>query len=75
MLHAALRDLQWRWQRFTIAVIAVGLVFAMSLIMSGLAASFSSEVDRTLQGLGADHWAIANDASGPFTSFQPVPEE
>jgi len=73
MLRAALRDLQWRWKRFVIAMIGVALVFAMGLIMTGLEASFSVEVDRTLDSIGAERWAVASDASGPFNTFSPIP--
>jgi putative ABC transport system permease protein len=73
MLRAALRDLQWRWKRFVIAMVGVALVFAMGLIMTGLATSFSTEVDRTLNSIGAERWAVASDASGPFNSFSPIP--
>jgi putative ABC transport system permease protein len=72
VLRAALRDLQWRWKRFVIAVVGVALVFAMGLVMTGLSESFSLEVDRTLRAIGADAWAVSQDASGPFTSFVPV---
>ena len=74
MLRAALRDLQWRRKRFVIAMAGVALVFAMGLVMTGLAASFDREVERTLDGIGAGGWAVAAQASGPFTSFSPVPE-
>jgi putative ABC transport system permease protein len=73
MLRAALRDLQWRWKRFVIAMLGVALVFAMGLIMTGLAASFSMEVDSTLHAIGAQRWAVASEASGPFNSFNPLP--
>ena len=73
MLRAALRDLQWRWKRFVIAVVGVALVFAMGLIMTGLSESFSLEVDRTLGAIGAEAWAVSDDASGPFTSYVPMP--
>ena len=73
MLRAALRDLQWRWKRFVIAMVGVALVFAMGLIMTGLSTSFSTEVDRTLASIGAERWAVASDASGPFNSFSPIP--
>ena len=73
MLRAAMRDLQWRWKRFVIAVVGVALVFAMGLIMTGLSESFSAEVDRTLGAIGAGAWAVSEDASGPFTSFVPMP--
>ena len=74
MLRAALRDLQWRWKRFVIAMVGVALVFAMGFVMTGLSASFSVEADRTLRAIGAEAWAVSDDASGPFTSFVPVPE-
>jgi len=73
MIRAALRDLQWRRRRFVIAMAGVALVFAMSLVMTGLAASFPREVDRTLDAVGAARWAVSADASGPFTSFTPIP--
>jgi putative ABC transport system permease protein len=73
VLRAALRDLQWRWKRFVIAMVGVALVFAMGLIMTGLSESFSLEVERTLDAIDADVWAVSEDASGPFTSFVPVP--
>jgi putative ABC transport system permease protein len=74
VLRAALRDLQWRWKRFVIAMVGVGLVFAMGLVMTGLSESFSLEVDRTLQAVDAEMWAVSADASGPFTSPVPVPD-
>jgi putative ABC transport system permease protein len=73
VLRAALRDLQWRKKRFIIAMLGVALVFAMGLIMTGLAESFSREVDRTLDAIDAGAWAVAADAGGPFTSFVPIP--
>ena len=73
MIRAALRDLQWRRRRFVIAMAGVALVFAMGLVMTGLTASFSAEVDRTLDAAGAEAWAVSDQATGPFTSFTPVP--
>ena len=73
MLRAALRDLQWRKKRFVIAMLGVALVFAMGLIMTGLTESFSLEVDRTLHAVGAEAWLVSDSATGPFTSFSPVP--
>ncbi len=72
MIRAALRDLQWRLKRFVIAMAGVELVVAMGLIMTGLDESFSLEVDRTLDAVGAQVWAVSDQASGPFTSFLPM---
>ena len=73
MWQATLRDLQWRRRRFLIAVTGTALVFAMSLLMSGLAASFTLETDRALESIGADVWVVHEGASGPFTAFSPIP--
>jgi putative ABC transport system ATP-binding protein len=37
VLIAALRDLQWRRQRFIIAIVGTGVVFAATLVLTGLA--------------------------------------
>ncbi len=73
MWQATLRDLQWRRRRFLIAITGTALVFAMSLLMSGLAASVSLETDRALDTIGADAWFVKAGASGPFTAFSPIP--
>mgnify|MGYP001001613831 CR=1 FL=1 len=66
MLLAALRDLQWRRRRFAITVAGTALVFAMSLLMSGLGNSFRVEIDRTLNRQGADGWVTSAGAPGAF---------
>jgi putative ABC transport system permease protein len=75
VLLLALRDLQFRLRRFLISVVAVGLVLALTLLLAGLAASFSVEVDRTLDQLGVDTWVVADDAGGPFFSATPISED
>jgi putative ABC transport system permease protein len=73
MLVAALRDLQWRRRRFLIAVLGTSLVFSMTLVLAGLSAAFVNEVDRTIATTGADEWAIAVGATGPFNSSTVLP--
>ena len=48
MLLTAWRDLQFRRRRFVSAVLGASLVFALSLTVAGLAASFDHEVDATV---------------------------
>ncbi len=40
--------------------------------MTGLDASFTREVSRTLNSIGAERWAVAADAAGPFSTFSPI---
>jgi putative ABC transport system permease protein len=75
MILAALRDLQWRWKRFAIAIAATALVFSMSLVMSGLSDSFPAEVHRLLDSLGGRSYLAPAGEVGPFTSASIVPTD
>jgi putative ABC transport system permease protein len=68
MLFVSLRDLQWRRRRFLIGVLAAGLVFALTLLISGVSASFGTEIRHTVNAFGVDSWVVPSDVSGPFTS-------
>jgi putative ABC transport system permease protein len=74
MIWAALRDLQWRKKRFAITLLTTSLVFAMSLVMSGLAASFEGETNRFLSFLGGTGFLATDNATGPFygSSYMPT---
>lgn len=74
MWTATLRDLQWRKRRFAIAVAGTALVFAMTLLASGVAASFRAEARDTIASVGADTWLVRDGASGPFTGLSALPE-
>ncbi len=73
MLNAALRDLQWRRRRFVIAVFGTGLVFAMTLVLTGLSNGFHVEAQRSVDSLGVDVFIIKTGASGPFLGSVPFP--
>jgi putative ABC transport system permease protein len=75
MLFAALRDMQWRRRRFFIAIVSTRLVFAMTLVLTGLANGFRVEAERTVDSMGVDAFVIPAGANGPFlgaTPFAPV---
>ncbi|MBW0019460.1 MAG: ABC transporter permease [Mycobacterium sp.] len=75
MLFAALRDMQWRRRRLVIAIISTGLVFAMTLVLTGLANGFRVEAERTVDSMGVDAFVVKAGAAGPFlgsTPFAPV---
>lgn len=73
MLAAALRDLQWRKRRFVIAIVGTGLVFAMTLVLTGLANGFRVEAQRTVDSLGIDSFLIKSGVAGPFVGSSPFP--
>ena len=45
MVRITLQDLRYRARQFSIAVIGAGLLFAMSILLAGMAAGFSVERD------------------------------
>jgi putative ABC transport system permease protein len=71
VLIAALRDLQWRKRRFVIAIVGTGLVFAMTLVLTGLANGFRVEATRTVESLGLNTYFIKSGAAGPFLGSSP----
>ena len=73
MLTAALRDLQWRKRRFVIAIVGTGLVFAMTLVLTGLANGFRVEATRTVDSLGVDAFLVKTGATGPFLGSSAFP--
>ena len=74
MLTITLQDLRFRTRQFVIAVIGAGLVFAMTLLLAGLAAGFSVEINQTVQGVGAQSWALASGSVGRIAALSPIPE-
>jgi putative ABC transport system permease protein len=68
-----IQDLRFRARQFLIAVGGAGLVFAMTLLLTGLAAGFRVEVIQTVQGLGAQSWAMGAGAAGRITNLPPIP--
>jgi putative ABC transport system permease protein len=71
MLFAALRDMQWRRRRLVIAIISTGLVFAMTLVLTGLANGFRVEAQRTVDSMGVDAFVVKAGAAGPFLGSTP----
>jgi putative ABC transport system permease protein len=70
-----LRDLQWRWRRFLIAVLATSIVFALTLLLAGASSGLRNEGRRIVSSFGADAWLVAEGTSGPFTASTVIPAD
>jgi putative ABC transport system permease protein len=75
VIHTAIRDLLYRRRRYLISTIGAGLVFAMSLVMTGLSDSFPDQWERTIDMIGAEAFVIPEELSGPFTGASPFEVE
>jgi putative ABC transport system permease protein len=67
------RDLIWRRRRFVVATLAAALVFAITLVLSGLTASLHRETSSTVKAIGADAWVVPPGVSGAFTNTETLP--
>ena len=68
MLTITLRDLQFRRRQFGIAVVGASLVFALTLVLTGMSAGFDRETEVTVGSIGADAWLVPAGIPGPFSS-------
>src|SRR5207245_11780884 len=73
MVRSAFRDLQWRRRRVSIAILGTSLVFAITLLLTGLSNGFEGEADRPVEHLQVDTWAVRSGAAGPFLGQPPLP--
>jgi putative ABC transport system permease protein len=71
MWFAAFRDLIWRRRRYLISVLGTSLVFALSLLMTGMSASFPAAVDGTFEHLEAAEFVVPEGVTGPLTANRP----
>jgi putative ABC transport system permease protein len=73
MLAITLQDLRLRVRQFSIAVLGASLVFAMTLLLAGLAAGFDTEIHQTVAGMGAQGWVVAQGSSARIAALSPMP--
>ena len=69
------RDLGWRRRRFAIAVAAITLVLALTLLLSGFRDGIGVETARTVRALGGDGFVVRDGVSGPFTTVSQLDED
>lgn len=73
MFLMTLRDLQYRAKRVGLVTVLVALVLTLLYLMTGLVNQLQQEPGRTVAGIGASTWIVADGVSGPFTSVSVLP--
>ena len=68
MSRLTLRDLQYRAARIGLVILGTTVVFALLLLMTGLANHFFLEPAHAVRVIGSDSWVLPSGTSGPFTS-------
>ncbi len=72
MFGITVSDLLFRKRQFLIAIGGAALVFAMTLLLAGLATGFAVEINRTVESFGADAWVVANASSSRVAALTPI---
>ena len=75
MWLASRRDLGWRRRRFVIAVGAITLVLALTLLLSGFRDGIDVETARTVKAFGGDAFVVREGVSGPFTTVSQLSDD
>lgn len=73
MFLMTLRDLQYRAKRVGLVTVLVALVLTLLYLMTGLVNQLQQEPGRTVAGIDASTWIVADGVSGPFTSVSVLP--
>jgi putative ABC transport system permease protein len=66
-------DMRMRLRQFAIATIGTGLVFAIALVVAGVAGGFRAETKHTVESIGADGFVVPAGSGGPFSSVSVLP--
>lgn len=74
MLTVTLFDLWFRRRQFLIAVAGAALLFALALLLSGMAAGFGVEITRSTDTAAAQYWVMAQGSSGKIAGMPPIDE-
>lgn len=74
MLTVTIADMRYRYRQFLIAVVGAGVVLAMAILLSGLAAGFGAEIHDTVGGVHADRWVLSDKADGRLTALATFPQ-
>jgi putative ABC transport system permease protein len=72
LLHITVRDLQYRWRQFAVAIVGSALAFSLALILVGVRAGFHTEARDTVESMGADGWVVPASVTGPFTGISTI---
>ncbi len=59
--------------RFAVAVVGAGVLFGLTLAMTGISGGFNAEASQTVQEFHADMWVVGSGAAGPFLGSSLVP--
>ena len=74
-MNLALRDVRYRWGRFLLTALGLGLLLTTVMAMGGVYQGLVVEALSIVRAAGADLWVVQKDTNGPFAETSRVPDD
>jgi putative ABC transport system permease protein len=74
-VNLALRDVRYRFGRFVMTAVGLGLLLATVVSMGGILRGLVDDSLSVVRAAGADLWVVQKDTNGPFAESSRLPED
>lgn len=74
-MNLAIRDVKYRFGRFLLTAVGVGLLLAAVMAMGGIYRGMVEDALSIVRAPGADLWVVQKDTNGPFAETSRVPDD
>lgn len=74
-MNLAARDVRYRWGRFLLTALGLGLLLTTVMAMGGIYQGLVVEALSILRASGAELWVVQKDTNGPFAEQSRVPDD
>jgi putative ABC transport system permease protein len=74
-MNLAIRDVQYRFGRFVLTAVGLGLLLATVMAMGGIYRGMVEDALSIVRAPGADLWVVQKDTNGPFAETSRIPDD
>ncbi|MEX2146926.1 MAG: ABC transporter permease [Candidatus Rokuibacteriota bacterium] len=74
-MNLALRDVRYRFGRFILTALGLGLLLATVMTMGGVYQGLVLEALSIVRASGADLWVVQKNTNGPFAESSRIPDD
>ncbi|MCL4748319.1 MAG: ABC transporter permease [Burkholderiaceae bacterium] len=74
-MNLAIRDVKYRFGRFILTALGLGLLLATVMAMGGIYRGMVEDALSIVRAPGADLWIVQKDTNGPFAESSRVPDD
>jgi putative ABC transport system permease protein len=74
-MNLAVRDVEYRFGRFLLTALGLGLLLATVMAMGGIYRGMVEDALSIVRAPGADLWVVQKDTNGPFAESSRIPDD